>query len=127
MADHKSHIALLKSLPREEFERQLKTDLTDSLQELVAAVERAALARGHRLGNCVIDDFQVTHAEMGAQDCRVVLRYSASARRGPGHVENDRISGSAEAVIDDEGRVTYKGITCAEEQAFVPHDVGGGD
>ncbi len=122
------HIAYLKGLPREECERQVRRELSDSLQELVAAIEHAAAARGHTFRSCVVDDFQIVRTDFGEHVCLVVLRYSGEARRNdPGHKDRERISGNAEAAIDDAGKVTYKGVTFSEEQTFVGPDVGVGD
>jgi hypothetical protein len=122
------HIDFLKNLPVQEFDHELQQELTDSLQELVACVEPALPHDGDTLHGCVIDDFQVQRIRLGDRDCRVKLRFLASARQGMGAVkELERITGRGEAVIDDDGRVRYQDVAFAAEPAFLAHDLGGGD
>src|SRR5882724_10327755 len=128
MIDHASHIDFLENLSPAEFNRELKQELTDSLQELVACIEQSLPQGGNTLRACVIDDFQVQDVNLGERACRVQIRFNASARQGIGaskHLEG--IVGRAEAVIDDASRVTYQAVGIAEEQTFVAHDLGGGD
>src|SRR4051812_3135175 len=89
-----NHIRFLKDLPPREFDRELHRALTDSLQELVSCVEPALPRDGNTLHGCVIDDFQVQRIKLGESDCRVQLRFLASARNGVGSVkEMERITG----------------------------------
>ncbi len=128
MADHGSHMAFLRGLAPADFDRELRQELKDSLQELVAVIERDLPLGGNTLHGCVIDDFQVQKTEPADRECRVRLRFSASARQGvDAAVSLEQIVGTAEAVIDDAGRVRYREVRFAEDPAFVPHDVGGGD
>jgi hypothetical protein len=123
-----NHIRFLKQLPPPEFDQEVRQELTDSLQELVACVEPGMPHEGDTLHACVIDDFQVQRVMLGDRDCRVQLRFLASARQGIGAVkELERITGRGEAVIDDDGRVRYQDVAFAGEPAFVAHDLGGGD
>jgi hypothetical protein len=39
----------------------------------------------------------------------------------------ERISGRAEAVIDDARRVSFRGVAFNTDRSFVAHDLGGGD
>ena len=126
MIRHADYIASLKRLPRAELDRTVERAVCDTLAQLGVAITRAAAARGHALHNCVVDDVQLARIDLADGDCRVVLRFSASARRAEtGRRDNQRLSGSAEASIDDAGRVNYLGITLSEERGFVPHDEGG--
>jgi hypothetical protein len=119
---------LLKSLSPRELDREVQRLLTDSLQELVAAVEPAVPREYDALQACVIDDFDVQQIECTDRECRVQLRFRASARHGVGaDKELERITGRAEAVIDEVGWVRYRDVAFAEELAFVGHDLGGGD
>jgi hypothetical protein len=128
MTGHESHIGYLKGLTPPERDRELKQALTDSLQELVASVERALPLAGNTLHSCVIDDFQLQAPALDERECRVPLRFSASTRQGSaGSTRLEQIAGQAQAVIDDQGRVTFQDVRFTEDQAFVPHDVGGGD
>lgn len=128
MIDHASHIDFLENLSPADFNRELKQELTDSLQELVACIEQSLPQAGNTLHACVIDDFQVQDINLSDRDCRVQIRFNASTRQGIGaskHLEG--IVGRAEAVIDDDSRVKFRAVTFAEEQTFVAHDLGGGD
>jgi hypothetical protein len=128
MAGNDNHITFLKGLAPPQRDRELRQELTDSLQELVAAVEPCLPQGGNTLHSCVIDDFEVRQVELGERDGRVCLRFSGSARQGVGGAASlERITGVAEAVIDDRGRVSYRDVRFAEEPTFVAHDVGGGD
>jgi hypothetical protein len=121
-------IASLQALARTELDRELRRRLTDSLQELVAAVEHAAAERGQVLNTCAIDDFDISLINWRTSEARIVIRYQATARdatRGKAGLEH--IAGSAEAVLDQAGKITYRGITFEEEPAFVAPDVGAGD
>ena len=121
-------IASLRHLSQEQREAELRQVLTDALQELVVALEQAAAARGHTFRSCVVNDFQIARIDLAEHVCLVILRYSGTARRNdPGHNDREEISGSAEALLDDTGKVTYKGVTFAEDQTFVGPDVGVGD
>jgi hypothetical protein len=123
-----NHVHFLKNLPPQELDRELRQTLTDSLQELIACVEPALRHDGNTLHACVIDDFQVRRIKLGERDCRVQLRFRASARHGMGPVkEMERITGRGEAVIDADGQVHYRGVAFAGEPAYVAHDLGGGD
>jgi hypothetical protein len=124
----KSHIRFLKRLPPRELDREVRQELTDSLQELVACVEPALPREDGTPRACVIDDFQVQEVDLGERDCRVQLRFLASARHGMGAVkELKSIAGRGEAVIADDGRVRYRYVAFAGEPTFVGHDLGGGD
>jgi hypothetical protein len=126
MISHTSYITFLKSLPRAEVDRTLEHSLSDTLEQLGVAITSAAVARGHALHNCVVDDLQLVRAEVGEKECRAFLRFVASARRGEtGRRGSERLSGSAEVSIDDAGAVSYLGITLTEERGFVPNDEGG--
>src|SRR6266702_2962637 len=123
MIDHANHIEFLESLSPAEFHRELKQELTDSLQELVACIEHSLPQGGNTMRACVIDDFQVQDINLGERDCRAQIRFNASARQGIGaskHLEG--IVGRAEAVIDDSSRVKFRAVAFAEEQTFVAHD-----
>ncbi len=126
MISHTSHIAFLNGLPRAELDSALERTLRDTVGQLGVAIKSVAAARGHSMRNCVVDDLQITRAELHEKDCRVVLRFSAAAFYGEtGRRDNERLSGSAEASVDDAGAVNYLGITLTEERGFVPHDEGG--
>jgi len=128
MTGHDSHIGFLKDLAPAERERELTREVTDALQELVACVERSLPLEENTLRGCVIDDFQLHQPKLGEHDCRVPLRFSASARQGVGNAKRlERIQGNALAIIDESGRVSYRDVTFGEERAFVAHDLGGGD
>ncbi len=126
MLTHASHLAYLKSLPPAELDRALERTLCDTIEQLGVAINSFTAARGHGMRNCVVDDLQLTRAELSEKDCRVVVRFSASAHYGAtGRKDNERLSGSADASIDDTGAVSYLRITLAEERSFIPHDEGG--
>jgi hypothetical protein len=128
MKGRDSHIGFLRTLTPEDRDREVKQELTDSLQELVAQLERQLPLDGNTLRSCVIDDFQVQETELRDRECRVRLRFSASAKpdaRSSG--ELSRMGGQAEAIIDDSDRVAYRVISCTRERSFVPPDIGGGD
>jgi hypothetical protein len=128
MAGNDNHIAFLKGLAPHDRDRELRQELIDSLQELVAVVERFLPLGGNTLHACVIDDFQVEHVQLEEGAGRVRVHFSASARQGVGGAASlEQITGRADAVIDGRGRVTYHDVHYAEEPAFVAHDVGGGD
>jgi hypothetical protein len=128
MIQHASHIEFLAKLSAPELNHELKQELTDSLQELVACIEQSLPLGGNTLHGCVIDDFQAQKIDLGDHNCRVQIRFNASARQGIGSTKNlEGIVGRAEAVIDDSSRVTYRAVAFAEEQTFVAHDLGGGD
>jgi hypothetical protein len=123
-----NHIDFLKNLPPRELDYEVRQSVTDSLQELVACVEPALPRAGDTLHGCVIDEFQIQRVKLGEYDCRVQLRFLASARQGIGGVkEMERITGRGEAVIEDDGSVRYQDVAFAEEPAYVAHDLGGGD
>jgi hypothetical protein len=125
---HASYIDFLRDLSRPEFDREIRQQITDSLQELVACVERALPLESNTLHACVIDDFVIQNVNLVDHECHVQFRFTASARHGvSGGKSLERISGRAETVIDDDRQVTYRGIVFAEEPAFVGHDLGGGD
>ena len=123
-----NHIHFLKNLPPRDFRREVHQALTDSLQELVACVEPSLPRDGNALHACVIDHFQIQRIKLGERDCRVRLRFLASARQGVGAGKRlEHITGRGEAVIDDDGRVCYHDVVQAGEPAFIAHDLGGSD
>jgi hypothetical protein len=128
MIEHANHIEFLESLSPADFNRELKQELTDSLQELVACIDQSLPQGDNTQHACVIDDFQVQSINLNERDCRVQIRFNASARQGIGAAKQlEGIVGRAEAVIDESSRVKYRAVTFAEEQTFVAHDLGGGD
>ena len=128
MTSCENHIQFLKELPPAEFDREVRQEITDSLQDLVARVERALPLEGDTLHACVIDDFHVHSAELKEQECQVRFSFVASARHGvPGSGHRERIAGRADTAIDTAGHVDYRGVVFGEEPAFVSHDLGGGD
>ncbi len=128
MTGQENHIEFLRELPPPALEGTVKQELTDGLQELVACLERCLPLGGNTLHSCVIDDFQLHAPVLTERECRIPLRFNASARQGVGGAAQlERIAGRAEAVIDEEGRVSYQRVTFGEEPAFLPHDLGGGD
>jgi hypothetical protein len=123
-----NHVHFLKTLPPQDFDRAVEQALTDSLQELLACVEPTLRRDADTLHACVIDDFQVGRVKLGDGDCRVDLRFRASARHGIGAMkEMERITGRGEAIIDADGHVRYEDVAFAEDPAYVSHDLGGGD
>jgi hypothetical protein len=125
---HESHIGSLKELSARALHRELRREITDSLQDLVACVEPALPLEGNTLHACVIDDFQIQHIELDGRECRVHLSFTASARHGiSADKKLERISGRADSVLDDRGCLTYCGAVFSEEPAFVGHDLGGSD
>jgi hypothetical protein len=128
MTTHASYVGFLRDLSRPEFDREIRQQITDSLQELVAAIERALPIEANTLHACVIDDFVVQNVELGDDECRVQFRFTASGRHGVSAGKSlERISGRAETLIDDDRNVRYRNVVFAEEPAFVGHDLGGGD
>jgi hypothetical protein len=128
MIQHANHIAFLKSLAPPALNRELKQELTDSLQELVACIEQSLPQQGNTLHGCVIDDFQVQKIDLAEHSCRIPIRFSASARDGTGPSKQmESIAGRAEAVIHEDSHVTFQGVGFAEDQTFIAHDLGGGD
>jgi hypothetical protein len=125
---HASYVEFLRGLSRPEFDREIRQQITDSLQELVACVERALPLDGNTLHACVIDDFQVQNVDIDDDVCRVQFRFSGSARHGVSAGKTlGRITGRAEMLIDEDRQVAYRGVVFAEEPTFVGHDLGGGD
>src|SRR5438105_1863834 len=103
---HASYIDFLRELSRPEFDREIRQQITDSLQELVARIERALPTEANTLHACVIDDFVVQHVELADQECRVHLRFTASGKHGVSANSGlERISGRAETLIDDDRHV----------------------
>ena len=128
MTEQKSHMGYLKGLAPQEFKRELTQELTDSLPELVACIEPALPSTGDTLRGCVIDEFQMGDVDVAGRECHVQLRFSASARQGMGSTKKiERISGRAEAVIDDARRVSFRGVAFNTDRSFLAHDLGGGD
>lgn len=126
MQTHASHIAYLRRLPPAERDRALERTFCDTIEQLSVAIKSFTAARGHVMRNCVVDDLQLARTEFGEKECRVLLRFSASAHYGAtGRRDNERLSGNAEASVDDTGAVNYLGITLTEERGFIPHDEGG--
>jgi hypothetical protein len=125
---HASYLEFLRGLSRPEFDREIRQQITDSLQDLVACVERALPLESNTLHACVIDDFVVQNIDIDDEACRVQFRFTGSARHGVSAGKSlERISGRAETLIDGDRHVTYRGVVFAEEPTFVGHDLGGGD
>src|SRR6516225_3438948 len=82
MIGHASHVEYLKTLTPAELEQELNQAITDSLQELVACVQKALPQGGNTLHACVIDDFQIIETELRDHECLVRFRFTASARQG---------------------------------------------
>jgi hypothetical protein len=123
-----TYIETLKYATPEEFERELRRVITDSLQGLVALIDETARRRGHRFRSLVVDDFQVVRTEERAGGFLVSLRYSASAQvEGRGASGIEKIAGSAGAFIDAMGWVTFQGTAFTEDLALAMPDLGGGD
>ena len=80
MIGHESQIALFKGLPPRELDRELKQKITDSLQELVACVERALPLEADTLHGCVIDDFDIQHVDLADHECRIRFCFVGSVR-----------------------------------------------
>lgn len=128
MICHESHIDVLRRLAPEELDRELRHEITDALQELVAGIDHAALDRGKSFRSCVIEDFKISQSKCEDDRCIVLLYYTASAQRhGAGSGGNEMIHGSAILSIDSAGQVTCKGVTFNEEPQTVAPDVGVGD
>jgi len=128
MIGQASHIQFLRNLTTAQREREIKQHLGDTLQELVACVERSLPLGENTLRACVIDDFQIHAPTLSEHECRIPVRFSGSARQGVGNAKRlERLVGHAEALIDDSGNVTYRDVRFGEERAFVAHDLGGGD
>ena len=128
MTGHDTHTHFLMELPPAERDAELREELRDSLQELVACIERSLPLDGNTLHSCVIDEFQILRSQLREDDCCVLVRFNASARQGIGNgAWQEHIAGAAEAVIDEQGWVSYRNVQIAEEPAFVGHDLGGGD
>jgi hypothetical protein len=127
MISQMNSIDVLKGLPQAKLYRQLQRLLSDSLQALVAELEHAAAVRGLRYRSCVVDEIRIGRVEMHEQECRVLVRFNASAQQTGTQRRLTRLAGVADASIDDAGTVTYSNVVFTEEQAFEAHDVGGGD
>ena len=128
MIGHASHVDHLRELTRDQLDRELRQELTDSLQELVACVEQSLPPKGNTLRSCVIDDFEIDRVELGTQECRVNLRFNASVRLGGKALGDlEHMTGRAIAAIGADGRLAYHRVCFTEDTAYFPHDVGGGD
>jgi hypothetical protein len=123
-----THISLLTDLPPAQRDAELRRVLGDFLQELVACIERSLPLDGNTLHSCVVDDFDIQESKLRRHDCRVTVHFSGSARQGVGSTARlERLTGCAEAVIDEQGGVTYRVVRFTEEPAVVAPDIGGGD
>ncbi len=128
MIAHESHAAILSHLARPERERELRREIADSLQGLVAAIDRLTRTADDRYSSCVVDDFQIGTSERQGEKWVVPLRFTASARRGGSRAGGvERIAGKAVAVIDDTECVDFRDVALVTEPADVAPDVGGGD
>jgi hypothetical protein len=127
MINH-NYYNFLGSLSPQDFGREVKQTVTDSLHELVACIKRSLRRERTTLHACVIDDFQVRRIVLGDHDCRVRVHFRASARHGIGAVkELERVTGYGEAIIDEVGRLRYQNVVFAGERDFIAHDLGGSD
>jgi hypothetical protein len=118
----------LRRLPPAQRDREIRHIITDSLQDLVAALEHDAVQNGVTWRSCVPDDFHIERVRWLAGECVVLLTYNVSAKQGlAGRSCDERIFGNAVVTIDKDGQVSFKSITSLEEQEFVAPDLGGGD
>jgi hypothetical protein len=128
MTGHDTPIHLLTNLPPAQRDAELRRVLGDSLQELVACIERSLPLGGNTLHSCVVDDFDIQGSELHQHDCRVTVQFNGSARQGVGSAARlERLTGCAEAVLDEQGAVTYSDVRFTKEAAVVAPDIGGGD
>lgn len=129
MRSQESYVDFLRRLSPRDRTEEIYQELTDSLQELVRAVEHTQAAEQAHVQGCVIDDILIDHIELLPETCVVQLSFGATAELNePGEEENaDRVTGSTEAVFDADGQVTFRKAVLHKERDFAAHDVGGGD
>jgi hypothetical protein len=108
----------LKGLPEAERQAAIDEKIAETYHQIVdseAFVNAIAETNASGWG---VDDYEVEHIDLGETECVVKLNFSASGDQEQEKMyAGDRMSGTAEAVIDATGAVEYREIT-----AEVEHD-----
>ena len=105
------YIAHLKSLSKEQLDSEIDGKIADSYHELVNSEgASSAIAVTNAFGwGC--DEYEVISIELTDDECLVEISWHASGDQdGDKPFCGDTISGTAQAVIDDDEKVSYRDI-----------------
>ncbi len=112
------YLDYLRRLSPEDLEGQVADLVADAYGGLLGSAEAVAALAGTNASGWVVDDCEIQDIDLGGGECVVALAFTACGEQ-EADKENwgDRLSGSAEAVIDRRGGVIYQNVT-AEVEGF---------
>ena len=105
------YIDKLRRLTKEELENEIDGKIADSYGELINSEgASSAIAVTNAFGwGC--DEYEVTNIDVQEDECVVDISWHASGDQDEDKPFcGDSISGTAQAVIDDDGNVSYRDI-----------------
>ena len=108
-----NYIIYLQSLSELELEQEIENKITDTLQQIINTEEMSSAIAETNACNWSVEDYDIVdQPDVGEGECITTLTYSASGEQDEemGFC-GSKITGQAEAVIDEFGTVTYQNVT----------------
>ena len=108
-----NYIIYLQSLSEFELEQEIENKITGTLQQIINTEEVSSAKADTNAYNWSVEDYDIVdQPDVGEGECITTLTYSAFGEQDEemGFC-GSKISGQAEAVIDEFGRVTYQNVT----------------
>ena len=106
------YISKLTAMPEDERNVEIDTKIANSYHAIVDSDEACSLTAETNSSGWMADEYEVRDVDISDDECLVQLDFTLS-----GDAEEDmgmsgtRITGTATATIDDNGRVTYDEIS----------------
>ncbi|HTU18649.1 MAG TPA: hypothetical protein VMG10_11360 [Gemmataceae bacterium] len=107
-----NYIHFLKSLTEAERQSAIDEKIAETSHEILDSEVFARTIAVTNASGWGMDDYEVQRIDLGEEACIVRLTYSASGEQAENKAySGDRVTGTAEAVIDSHGAVEYREIT----------------
>lgn len=106
-----NYISYLNSLLRKEQDEEIDQKILDTYQKIIDTEGFAGAMADTNAYGWFIDDYKITKIDIDEEECTVLLTFNASGTQDDDRgFSGNEITGEAEAIIDESGKVTYKTI-----------------
>jgi rRNA-processing protein FCF1 len=111
-----NYVRYLNSLSRGEQDREIDQKILDTFKQIIDAEEFAGAMADTNAFNWSIDAYNITDIDISDEVCTVLLTFSASGTQDEDRLfAGNKITGEAEAIIDQSSKVTYQIINVEVE------------
>ena len=105
------YIAHLKTLSKEQLDNEIDSKIADSYHELINCEGASSAIAGTNAFGWGCDEYEVSDIELTEDECIVNITWHASGDQDEDKpFSGDAISGTAQAVIDDDEKLSYRDV-----------------